>query len=168
MQIKNNQQVFLDVERTYKKMKYYTGEKDEYKEMEIAYILVSPKDKTKVYAFISNKDSTDVFFYNPYKDREVKFAMGFNFEEYLFDYLNQYEIVKMPKDTHICVWQSIVEAFESDGFLHKNLPKYLEYCNRNGISAERLFEKNEAKNYDVMEIFKKSNKIKSKETEPER
>lgn len=162
-----NLEVLADVEKIYKKIQYYGEEKNEYKELEIAYILANPKDEKDICAFVAIKESTDVFVFNPYKDQKAKCAIGFTFEEYLFDYLKDYEIVKMSKDTHICVWYSIMEDFRNNEFLHEKLPEYLNYCKKNNISAKTLFGE-DAKENDIMIFYPNDMDAKTKKSEPER
>lgn len=142
--------IIVDVEKAYRGMKYYSGERNEYKEYEIAYILGNPKDRTDVIAFIAAKSSDEVFFFNPYNDKNLNTAIGFTFEEYFFEYLDKYEIIKMSFDSHISLWNDLKEHHEAYGELPSNIQKYLSYCEKHHITHNKMKKEFDG---DMMNFF---------------
>ncbi len=157
--------IISDVEKKYRKMNYHTDEKKEYKEYEVAYILANATNKTDVLAFISDKTSDEVFYFNPYTDTKPNIAFGFSFDDFFFDYLDKYEIVKMPMDSHIAVWCEVENNYESDGTLPKTIQKYLSYCDKHNITHKKM------KGYvetDIMQFYDRTVKHREQDTIKER
>lgn len=153
--------IISDVEKKHREMNYYTGDKEEHKEYEIAYILANPTNKTDVLAFISDKNSDEVFCFNPYTDKNPNRAFGFTFDDFLFDYLDDYEIVKMTMDSHIAVWCEIENNHESDGTLPKTIQKYLSYCDKHNITHKKMKDYVET---DVMQFYDRTVKHREQDT----
>lgn len=111
----------------------------------IMFFLVNPEDKRDAIVCFTDAEGEDSYFYNPYKREKARFVMGFDFDEHFFELLNEYEIVNISFDAHLCFWDYIEEGYEYMQKLPENLNKYLLYCRKKHITLlflKKIIEKN--------------------------
>src|SRR5699024_6561688 len=79
---------------------------------------------------------------------------GFNFDRDLFEYLETgYAITGMSMDSHLSVWYTI-GAWHNGYIEHENgMQKYLGYCKKSGITAEKLKKEVGYSGMDVMTLY---------------
>ena len=133
---------------------------------EVDYALVN-KDTNDYYVIASNGTEELIEFSKGTEYEEKKFdkvwEWDFNFESYLFDYLNKgFEIQYMSDVIHYAVWQEIERCYPDDYLSTRGLYKYIEYCKNNNISKEYLDEKVTNDTPDIMKYFGKYKEIEKK------
>lgn len=99
--------------------------------------------------------------FNPLNDNSRNMAIPdqiFSFDKFLFQYLEQgYELVGMTAETHSIVWTEIAECHNNGGIVAvKGMQQYLNYCKRNGVTAELLYREDHYEGMDVMTLYDKS------------
>ena len=111
----------------------------------IMFFLTNPEDKSDAIVCFTDTEGEDSYFYNPYKKETARFVMGFDFDEHFFELLDEYNIVKVSFDAHLCFWDYIEESYEYMQELPQNLNKYLLYCKKKYIALlflKRIIGKN--------------------------
>lgn len=119
----------------------------DYKDIEnpkIMYSLVNKNNPQDSFSIISEKEGERVFTIRPYRKNEAAKIEEipeflFNYDEYLFDYLeNGHDIINIDFELNYSIWCQ-VEDFSIDEIYHqKGMQKYLKYCKDKNITQERL------------------------------
>lgn len=100
--------------------------------------MVSSENKNDVLACLGDTYGEEIYFYNPYGNAKARLVMDFDLGEHFFSVLNEYEIVEISVDTHICLWNYIEEIYMYSAELPENLNKYLLYCKNKDRTLRRL------------------------------
>lgn len=122
---------------------------------EVVYILAkgNRQNPEQVIAYVSDREGF-VMSFHPLKQDAVTHNRDFNFDGDLFEYLEDgYELVGMTMDTHYNAWCCIEQWHGGDIDHMKGMQKYLGYCKRNGITAEKLKTELGYSSMDVLTLY---------------
>ena len=136
---------------------------EDYKNMEIIYILKDIKDDRDSIVVATEDDS--IIEINPYTNEISNIPdWDYNFDEYVFKELESgKQIAYMVSNTHYGIWSTINDYYPEEIENKKGMQIYLKYCKENKITKEKLAE--ECKTNDVPNIikyYKEKNKYKDR------
>lgn len=173
----NKAKIMRTAERTLKRTESYLENRSDSSDPEdnfqLDYVLAkgskSTPDTAIAYAHYEDK----VISFNPFvRDGDAKtiWDWGFNIDDDLFCYLEQgYDLVGMLPEAHNAIWGEITEYHHDGSCSHpKGMQQYLNYCKRNGVTAELLRKKFQYNGIDVMKLYDKSAVRKKPSQEKER
>ena len=123
--------IAFDAIRRYKRENRHIPDCRQHK---IMFVLANSENKRDVITCFTDAEGEDSYFYNPYKKEKARYVMGFDFDEHFFELLNEYDIVKVSFDAHLCLWDYTEENYEYSQELPENLKKYLLCCKKNYIA----------------------------------
>lgn len=164
----SKEKMWRSAERMLKRTKRYQekrefGDKENY---EIMYVLAkgSRNHTDDVIAFAGVGDEMVISFH-PFKSDEVIDNWDFNADGDLFKYLESgYELTGMSMEAHYEVWSCIEDWHDGAIDNTKGMQKYLGYCKRNGITAEKMKTELNYPGMDVMTLYTpKANRTKEYE-----
>lgn len=103
----------------------------------------------------------EIISFDPLKDDDNTQSVWhwtFNFDGDLFERLAQgYDLVGMSLEAHCAAWNEIEESHDSGGINSpKGMQQYLNYCKRNGVTAELLHKELQYDGMDAMTLYDKS------------
>jgi len=163
--MRNKAKIMRTAERTLKRTEVYrenrTDSSDPENNFQLDYVLVkggnSIPDNGIAYAHYEDK----VISFDPFQNGtgiQNVWDWAFSFDESLFTYLERgYELAGMSVEAHCAAWSEI-EEFHGLGSIHsiKGLQRYLNYCNRNGVTVDLLRREFQYNGMDVMTLYDKS------------
>lgn len=127
---------------------------------QLDYVLVkgSKSDPDTAIAYAHYEDN--VILFNPFQSGDTKsiWDWAFSFDSDLFMYLEQgYDLAGMSLETHSVVWGEIAERHGDNSINYpKGMQHYLNYCKRNGVTAELLRKERQYDGMDVMVLHDKT------------
>lgn len=156
----SNEKIMRKAERVLKRTKMYQEHKDdgEDEKFRMQYIVLKGerREPEEILAFAGNMDGMIMFL--PFEGNEFVEIPGWNFcfDEDLFFYLeNGYQLCGMSLECHFSVWREIEVSNGLDTEHFQGMQNYLAYCNKNGITKQKLADKYSYSGMDVMQLFQK-------------
>lgn len=152
----------LDVEKILNETMEFLKNSEEYKEMEICYILEDKKDIKE--SFIIAMEGNDIIQINAITKEVNDVAdWAYNIDEDIFEELEENKIiVYMSMNMHYGIWQTIDNWYPEEVEYKKGMQKYLKYCKENKITKEVIEKETKLdKLPNVMKYYKKD-KIKER------
>ena len=130
----------LDIEKVLNKTKELLKNSDEYKNMEICYMLEDEKDKGNSFIVAMNND--DIIEINPFtKEISETADWAYNIDDDIFGMLeSDKKISYMSINMHYGIWQTIDQWYPEDLEHKKGMQKYLKYCKDNNITQTRILK----------------------------
>lgn len=130
----------LDIEKVLNKTKELLKNSDEYKNMEICYMLEDEKDKGNSFIVAMNND--DIIEINPFtKEINETADWAYNIDDDIFGMLeSDKKISYMSINMHYGIWQTIDQWYPEDLEHKKGMQKYLKYCKDNNITQTRILK----------------------------
>ena len=135
---------------TIKNVEEYLIDYSDNSDIKISYVLAS-QFHNEVLVFAT--DGVDELLQINSKNEVFKIPeWDFNFDEYLFEYLQKgYEIKSMDYDVHSAIWNCIKELYPEDIKYQDGVQRYLVYCKDNMINNETIEKNSELKTPDIMD-----------------
>ncbi|MCD7886996.1 MAG: hypothetical protein LUG44_05185 [Clostridiales bacterium] len=161
----NKAKIMWQAERALKRTEAYrenrsdsSGREDNF---HLEYVLVKGSKPTPDTAIAYAHYEDQLISFNPLEsggNSKIVWDWAFSFDGDLFLYLEQgYELVGMTVETHSLVWEEIEEHHSDGGICSPGgMQKYLNYCKRNGVTAELLRKEQDYGGMDVMQLYNKS------------
>ena len=130
----------LDIEKILNETKELLKNSDEYKNMEICYMLEDVKDKGNSFIVAMNND--DIIEINPFtKEISETADWAYNIDDDIFGMLeSDKKISYMSINMHYGIWQTIDQWYPEDLEHKKGMQKYLKYCKDNNITQTRILK----------------------------
>lgn len=130
----------LDIEKILNETKELLKNSDEYKNMEICYMLEDVKDKGNSFIVAMNND--DIIEINPFtKEINETADWAYNIDDDIFGMLeSDKKISYMSINMHYGIWQTIDQWYPEDLEHKKGMQKYLKYCKDNNITQTRILK----------------------------
>ena len=93
--------------------------------------------------------------FNPLvKTEYVEHSFSFHFDSELFRPLEKgYQILSMTDERHYDVWVMLGEYEDEKVIYKQGFKRYLEYCQRNGVTKEYLREKTSYAERDITDLY---------------
>ncbi len=111
---------------------------DKYKDFYIQYIIKNRDEYENTFVLATNGD--EMIGFNPF-DNEIEQIpdWAYNFDDDFFEELEwNKEIIYMTDDFHYDLWTDINKFYPNEFENKEGVIEYLKYCERNGITQERL------------------------------
>lgn len=143
-----------------KETKELLNSSEEYRKMQIEYMLKDKDDINKSKAIAMRDD--DIIEINPFKKEINSIAdWAYNFDEDIFRELqSNKEIAYMSFDTHYGIWTFIKDVTTEEIKNKNGMQKYLKYCKDNGITKETIEKQCNTKDvFDIMKYYKNDKKL---------
>ena len=130
----------LDIEKILNETKELLKNSDEYKNMEICYMLEDVKDKGNSFIVAMNND--DIIEINPFtKEISETADWAYNIDDDIFGMLeSDKKISYMSINMHYGIWQTIDQWYPEDLEHKRGMQKYLKYCKDNNITQTRILK----------------------------
>jgi len=161
----NKVKIMRQAERTLKRTEAYREKSSDgiapEDNFQLGYVLVkdgkSAPDTAIAYAHYED----EIISFNPFEsggDTKAILDWAFSFDGDLFMYLEQgYELAGASALTHSLVWEEIAECHGNGSINYPSgMQQYLNYCKRNGVTAELLRKEQQYDGMDVMKLYDKS------------
>lgn len=126
---------------------------EEYKNMEIVYILFDKKDKDNI--IVTAFEDDEIVQLN-LKNKEFNsvWDWAYSIDEEIFESLEKDMLIGyMNMEMHYNIWSCIEELYPEDINYKKGLQMYLKYCNENNISKESIENCTKQNVVDVMKYY---------------
>lgn len=146
----------LDIEKILNETKELLKNGEEYKDMEICYVLEDTKDKSNSIIVAMHND--DIIEINPFTKEVSDVAdWAYNIDDDVFAMLEtDKKISYMSMDMHYGIWQTIEQWYPEDLEHKKGMQKYLKYCKDNKITKDVIEKETKLdKLPDAMKYYKK-------------
>lgn len=146
----------LDIEKILNETKELLKNSEDYKDMEICYILEDTKDMKE--SFIIAMEGNDIIQINAITKEVSDVAdWAYNIDDDIFAMLeSDKKISYMSMNMHYGIWQTIEQWYPEDLEHKKGMQKYLKYCKDNKITKDVIEKKTELdKLPDAMKYYKK-------------
>ena len=111
---------------------------DAYKNYYIQYIIKNRDEYENTFVFATNGD--EMIGFNPF-EKEIQEIpdWAYNFDDDFFEELEwNKEIIYMTDDFHYDLWTDINKFYPNEFENKEGVIEYLKYCQKNGITQERL------------------------------
>ena len=134
----------------------FLNNNEEHKNKKIDYILVN-KDNQQL-RILASDGVDEAIEFSPYtKETQNDYSYvpewDYNFDYYLFDLLEDYNIAYISNETHYNIWNTINELYPDDIESKEGVKKYLEYCKENNVTKEVLDKELELDVVDIMKSY---------------
>ena len=146
----------LDIEKILNETKELLKNSEDYKDMEICYILEDTKDMKE--SFIIAMEGNDIIQINAITKEVSDVAdWAYNIDDDIFAMLeSDKKISYMSMNMHYGIWQTIEQWYPEDLEYKKGMQKYLKYCKDNKITKDVIEKETELdKLPDAMKYYKK-------------
>lgn len=146
----------LDIEKILNETKELLKNSEDYKDMEICYILEDTKDMKE--SFIIAMEGNDIIQINAITKEVSDVAdWAYNIDDDIFAMLeSDKKISYMSMNMHYGIWQTIEQWYPEDLEHKKGMQKYLKYCKDNKITKDVIEKETELdKLPDAMKYYKK-------------
>lgn len=146
----------LDIEKILNETKELLKNSEDYKDMEICYILEDTKDMKE--SFIIAMEGNDIIQINAITKEVSDVAdWAYNIDDDIFAMLeSDKKISYMSMNMHYGIWQTIEQWYPEDLEHKKGMQKYLKYCKDNKITKDVIEKETELdKLTDAMKYYKK-------------
>lgn len=143
-----------------KETKELLNSSEEYRKMQIEYMLKDKDDINKSKAIAMRDD--DIIEINPFKKEINSIAdWAYNFDEDIFRELqDSKEIAYMSFDIHYGIWTFIKDVIPEEIENKNGMQKYLKYCKDNEITKEIIEKQCNTKDvFDIMKYYKNDKKL---------
>lgn len=152
----------LDVEKILNETMEFLKNSEEYKEMEICYILEDKKDIKE--SFIIAMEADNIIQIEPFtKEISDVAEWAYNIDEDIFGEIEENKkIAYMSMNMHYNIWETIRDWYPEDIEHKKGMQIYLKYCKENKVTKEKVEKETKLDNvYNAMKHYKKE-KIKER------
>lgn len=146
----------LDIEKILNETKELLKNSEDYKDMEICYILEDTKDMKE--SFIIAMEGNDIIQINAITKEVSDVAdWAYNIDDDIFAMLeSEKKISYMSMNMHYGIWQTIEQWYPEDLEHKKGMQKYLKYCKDNKITKDVIEKETKLdKLPDAMKYYKK-------------
>ncbi len=139
----------MNIERIKEQVEKNLSEYDKGLKIEVSYMLYNPITQNMV-CVVSTKDGEFIEV-----ETQSNYAMdiekNFNFDEYFFKRIGEYEIAFVSDNIHYEIWKVIDELYPKNIDNKMGVQQYLKYCIDNKITKEYIERKTKMIVPDIME-----------------
>lgn len=133
----------------------FMNKNEEYKKMDIGYLLINKEDITKSIV-IALKDDEMIEITGKPKTATSRLDWEYNIDEDIFENIeNEFEIGFMSTEFHYNIWCCVDDWGLEDIYHPLGLQKYLKYCKEHNINKEALDIETNLDTPDIMKYYDK-------------